>query len=57
MFKTIDAYNAWAKDKTLGKDVIVHSHIVQPMENFCGELIILVFFDEHIHPAWVGVTE
>lgn len=55
--KTVDAYNTWAKDKPLGKDVIVHSHIVQNIGMFPDTLIIVVFFDENIHQSWVGKTE
>ncbi len=50
-------YNKWAKDKSLAKDVIIHSHIVPPSEGeFAGTLAILVFFDEQLHPSWVGAT-
>lgn len=55
--KTVDAFNSWARDKALFKDVIVHSHIVQPGIDLDGALVILVFFDENLHPSWVGVTE
>ena len=55
--KTVDAYNGWAKDKAIGRDVIIHSHIVQPGIDLDGALVILVFFDENLHTSWVGKTE
>jgi len=45
-------YNKWAKDKQLAKDVIVHSHVIQPYNITAGRIIIIVFFDEKIHPDW-----
>jgi hypothetical protein len=55
--KAIDAYNNWAKDKPLGKDVIIHSHMKHGAYNMQDKLIIVVFFDENLHASWVGKTE
>ena len=48
----IDKYNHWAKDKPLAKDVIVHTHAVRSKESDNGLLIIVVFWDEVMHPSW-----
>ena len=52
--KTVDAYNKWAANKTLARDVIVHSHVIQPSAVCSGAVTILVFFDERMHPDWIG---
>ncbi len=49
--KTIQAYNEWAKNKILAKDVIIHSHLATNIDG-APYIIILVFFDERIHPDW-----
>ena len=50
--ETIDAYNRWAKNKILAKDVIVHTHFSPVIGNAGGYLAIIVFFDERIHTDW-----
>ena len=45
-------YNEWAKDKQLAKDVIVHTHATRAPEEDIADLMIVVFFDEKIHPSW-----
>lgn len=52
--RAVSDYNEWAKNKVLAKDVIVHSHMIQPSDNSYGRVIILVFFDERMHPDWVS---
>ena len=48
----VAGYNDWAKDKMLTKDVIVHTHFTYCQEHKCVQFIIVVFFDETIHPSW-----
>jgi len=52
----VDLYNKWAEGKPLTKDVIVRTHT---SVDFNGEpaFIIVVFFDEQLHPAWVGKND
>lgn len=45
-------YNEWAKNKPLAKDVIIHTHTTRTPEEGCGNLMIVVFFDEKIHLSW-----
>lgn len=51
---TVNLYNRWAKGKPLTRDVIMHTLIVQPNNNYVGGLLIIVYFDETLHPQWVG---
>jgi len=53
VFETVYEYNEWAKNKTLARDVIVHSHITPTTDADNPILVILVFFDERMHPDWV----
>lgn len=57
--QAVDAYNKWAKGKWLAKDVIVHSHALQHQVATHGPegILILVFFDESVHPEWLGLSE
>lgn len=57
VFGTVDAYNNWAKDKALHKDVIIHTHYLPRTTNSQESMLIVVFFDENLHPSWVGKTE
>ena len=55
-YEAQNAYNKWAEGKPLTKDVIIHSHAVVNTSNDQIDigLLITVFFDEQLHPAWVG---
>jgi len=48
----MDLYNSWAKNKVLAKDVIIHTHAMIGASNVPSQLMIMVFFDERIHPEW-----
>jgi hypothetical protein len=52
--KTLAAYNKWAEGKPLTRDVIIHTHTVLAEKAGIGTLIIMCFFDEKLHPSWVG---
>lgn len=47
-------FNEWAKGKMLTKDVIIHTHItaLQMHDVPAVGVLIVVFFDEAIHPSW-----
>jgi len=45
-------YNNWAKNQTLTKDMIIHTHYAPETGTCYGSLIIVVFYDERIHPTW-----
>jgi hypothetical protein len=55
--KTTDAYNKWAQNKVLAKDVIIHTHITPDSADYPPTLAIVVFFDERMHPEWIGKAE
>lgn len=52
--RAVDAYNKWAEGKMLGRDVIIHSHVIPEHKELISTLAIVVFFDENRHPDWVG---
>lgn len=45
-------FNTWAKDKSLAKDVIIHTHVFSEKDG-ATKAIVIVFFDEKYHPSWV----
>jgi len=47
-------YNNWAQGKPLTKDVVIRTHeLIHPSESIIPDgILILVFFDEAIHPSW-----
>lgn len=47
-----DQYSEWAEGTVLSKDVIIHSHVIPPSVGSFGRLVIVVFYDERIHPTW-----
>ena len=53
---TVAQYNNWAQNKVLAKDVIVHSHVANDVHGVSA-LIIVVFFDERMHPDWVSKVD
>lgn len=52
--RVVDTYNRWAKGKGLGKDVIIHSHVVSGVLDDPSTIVILVFFDEKLHDDWIA---
>jgi hypothetical protein len=52
LVSAVSQYNRWAADKPLAKDVIIHTHPVHDDKLSIGKLIIVVFFDEKMHPDW-----
>ena len=51
--ETLADYNAWAKNKVIARDVIIHSHVVKSELTDNQTVLILVFFDERMHQDWM----
>ena len=52
--KAVDLYNKWAAGKPLTRDVLVHEFICYVADQEEGGVCIMVYFDEKLHPNWVG---
>jgi hypothetical protein len=45
-------FNKWAAGKPLAKDMIIHTHATRVNDEDVSDFIIMVFWDEKMHPNW-----
>jgi hypothetical protein len=51
VFNWVD-FNEWAAGKPLARDVIIKTHVWRTRDRVYPEIVVVVIYDEKIHPDW-----